>query len=285
MGKTPVSIIVLTYNEEANIRSCLESLKDFTDEIFLLDSFSTDKTLEIAREYTEKIFQNPFVDWVQQRNWAFNNLPFSYQWIFVLDADEQLTKELCLEISTTLASSIQKYDGYYIKRNFIFLGKWLKYGGNQKDFILRLMKKDKARYVTTSGFREKIVVDGTIGLLTSPMLHEDHKYLGAWIEKQNLRADIDAREIHNKQEKFSNSSLFKKENVEHFYRIWLQEKIWTRLPSLIRPFIKFVYHYFLRLGFLDGKEGFIYWFLIGLWYPLLVDAKCLELSRKSSKSA
>jgi len=277
MGNTPVSIIVLTFNEETNIRSCLESIKDFTDEIFLLDSLSTDQTLEIAREYTEKIFQNPFVDWVQQRNWALENLPFSYEWAFFLDADERLTPELCLEIKKTVEASIKTYDGYYIKRHFYFLGRQLRHGGYQKDYVLRLIKKDKAHFVATGGFREKIVLDGKIGTLISPMIHEDHQSLSHWIEKQNERASRDAREMKIQEAVISKSEAFQKGQVEHYFRIFLHEKIWPHLPFIFRPFLKFLYHFLFRLGFIDGKEGYIYWFLMGLWYPLLVDAKYLEI--------
>ena len=94
MEKAPVAVIILTYNEEVNIRSCLESVQDFTDEIFLVDSFSTDRTMEIAREFTDKIYQNPWVHWAHQRNWALDNLPISYEWVFFLDADERLTSDL-----------------------------------------------------------------------------------------------------------------------------------------------------------------------------------------------
>jgi len=275
MGNTPVSIIVLTYNEENNIRRCLESIKDFTGEIFVLDSLSTDQTLEIAREYTTKIFQNPFVDWVQQRNWALTNLPFSYDWAFFLDADEQLTPELCLEINRTIKTS--RHDGYYIKRHFYFLGRHLRYGGYQKDYVLRLIKKDKAHFVATGGFREKIILEGKIGTLAGPMIHEDHNSLSYWIDKQNDRAARDAKEMKLQAAIISKSEAFRKGQVEHYFRIFLHEKIWPYLPFVFRPFIKFLYHYGLRLGVLDGKEGFIYWFLMGLWYPLLVDAKYLEL--------
>jgi glycosyltransferase involved in cell wall biosynthesis len=275
MGNTPVSIIVLTYNEENNIRRCLESIKDFAGEIFLLDSLSTDQTLEIAREYPAKIFQNPFVDWVQQRNWALANLPFSYDWAFFLDADEQLTPELCLEIDKTIKAP--QYDGYYIKRHFYFLGKRLQYGGYQKDYVLRLIKKSKAHFVATGGFREKIILEGKIGTLVGPMIHEDYNSLSYWIAKQNDRASRDAKEMEIQEAVISKSEAFRKGQVEHYFRIFLQEKIWPHLPLVFRPFIKFSYHYLFRLGFLDGKEGFIYWFLMGLWYPLLVDAKFLEI--------
>lgn len=283
MEKASVSVIILTYNEEVNIKPCLESAKDLTDEIFIVDSFSTDKTLDIARESTDKIYQNAWVHWAHQRNWALANLPISHDWVFFLDADEYFTPELREEIAFTLASPNQSFDGYLVKREFYFLGRWLKHGGYNKDFILRFFKKDKAQSIGR-GAREYVTIQGQVGRLKSSMLHEDHKDLGAWIQRQNGKATLEAQEILDKRSLLSESDLFRDRKVEHSSRIMLHEKIWPRLPLLIRPFIKFCYHYILRLGILDGKEGFIYWFLMGLWYPLLVDAKYLELIKIKKSS-
>jgi glycosyltransferase involved in cell wall biosynthesis len=122
MKKAPVSVIILTFNEEVNIRACLASVKDLTDEIFIVDSFSTDKTLEIAGEYTDKIYQNAWVHWAHQRNWALDNLPLTYDRVLFLDADERLTSELCQEIKKVLGNGNALHDGFYIKRNFFFSG-------------------------------------------------------------------------------------------------------------------------------------------------------------------
>jgi glycosyltransferase involved in cell wall biosynthesis len=283
MTTAPVAVIILTYNEEVNLRSALESVKDLTDEIFIVDSFSTDKTLEIAREYTDKIYQNAWVHWAHQRNWALDNLPISYNWVLFLDADERLSGDLCREIADTFAAGPPRVNGFYIKRNFYFLGRWLKYGGYQRDFILRLIHKDKARSIG-SGSVEYVTVEGDLGRLRSPMIHEDKKDLSFWIEKQNKNSTLAAQEIFKidaKRGLLSKYASNKQRKIEHSARIWIRENFWYRMPHLIRPFFSFFYRYFLQIGFLDGKEGFIYYFLHGLWYRLLIDAKYLEIIKKN----
>jgi glycosyltransferase involved in cell wall biosynthesis len=279
--KAPVSIIVLTFNEEVNIQPCLKSVKDLTDEIFVLDSFSTDRTLELAREYTPNIFQNAWVHWAHQRNWALDNLPITNEWVCFLDADERLSEELSREIADTLAAPPANIDGYYIKRNFYFLGRWIKHGGYQSDFILRLIKRDKARSIG-SGAREYVTVKGELGRLKNPMIHEDRKDIGVWIDKHNKLAKIEAMEAlrcEAKQESMSKSVCTENTKIEHSYRIWLREKVWARMPLFIRPFVYFIYRYICQLGFLDGKEGFLYFFMHGLWFNILIDIKYLELKK------
>lgn len=283
--KTPVSVIILTFNEEVNIASCLESVQDLTDEVFIVDSFSTDKTLEIARHYTPNIFQNAWVHWAHQRNWALDNLPISHEWVLFLDADERLTEQLRQEIARTIEGGTADIDGYYIKRNFYFLGRWLKHGGYQKDYILRLIKKDQARSVG-SGAREYVTVTGKLGRMEGLMIHEDQKPLSVWIEKHNKISLLEAQEVSKIASKMGLTNQkedSRKRNIEHGMKIWLREKIWVKMPLFIRPLFYFFYRYIVQLGFLDGKEGFIYYFLHGLWYPLLIDAKYYEMIKLADK--
>jgi len=279
--KAPVSIIVLTFNEETNIQPCLESVKDLTDEIFVLDSFSSDRTLDLARQYTPLIYQNAWVHWAHQRNWALDNLPITNEWVFFLDADELISKELGREIYDTLMAPPPNIEGYYIKRNFYFLGRWIKHGGYQSDFILRLFKKDKARSIG-SGAREYVTVKGELGRLKNPMIHEDHKGIGVWIDKHNKLAGLEAMEalrLEAENGLTSKSVCAANIKVEHSFRIWLRENVWARMPLFLRPFPYFLYRYIFQLGFLDGKEGFIYFFMHGLWFHILIDTKYLEFKK------
>jgi glycosyltransferase involved in cell wall biosynthesis len=282
MAKVPVSIIILTHNEEVNIRFCLESVKDFIQDIFIVDCFSIDRTLEIAREYTNKIYQNNWVSYTQQRNWAINNLPLNHDWVFFLDADERLTHELFVEIKKVLSRANQLYMGYYVKINYYFLGKWLKHGPfNNKNLVLRLFRKDKASYIDSFSFREKVVLDGEAGYLSNPIIHEDQKDLSFWISKQNLYTSIEAASMASKIiSTASSNSPVHAQHLEHFSRVWFRDKVWYRLPFLIRPFSLFFYYYIFRKGFLDGKEGFAFCFLMGFWFPLIVDVKCVEITKK-----
>jgi len=282
MRQAPVAIVILTYNEEVNIRSCLKSVQGLTDEVFIVDSFSTDNTLAVAKDDTDKIYQNAWVHWAHQRNWALDNLPISYAWVFFLDADERLTEELCAELAETLTNpAAPAVEGYYIKRNFYFMGRWLKHGGYRADYILRLIRKDKARSVG-SGAREYVMVQGRLGRLSGQMIHEDHKDLGFWIDKHNKLALLEAEELLRLETQLlteAQPQIQEGKKIEHGFRKWLREKIWVRMPILIRPFCYFFYRYVVQLAFMDGKEGFIYCFLHGLWYPFLVDSKYLEFKK------
>lgn len=275
----PLSVIVLTYNEELNIAHSLKNIIDFASDVYVLDSGSTDKTCTIAAEFGTKIFQRKFDNYSNQRNYALKELPIKNEWILFLDADEYLTEELKTEISETLTET--EYDGFYLKRRFYFQGKWIKHGGYYPIWILRLFKKEKG--FVDRAINEHFKVDGKVGYLKNDFIDDNKKDISEWINKHNSYADYEAMELIsaiNQSAKDSQLSNFFGSQVER--KRWIREKIWNRfLPPLIRPFIYYFYRYFLRLGFLDGKAGFIYHFLQGLWFPFLIDVKYLELKRKS----
>ena len=122
-GKFPLNIIVLTYNEEVNIRECLKSARELSEDIFLVDSFSTDRTLDIARSFTDKVYQNPWVDWATQRNWALDHLPLPHEWVFFLDADERVTPEFAAELCQRLPQAPPEVAGLNVHFRFFFLGR------------------------------------------------------------------------------------------------------------------------------------------------------------------
>jgi len=273
--KAPVSVVILTLNEEKNIESCLKSVYGWSDDIHIIDSFSKDATIEISRKYTQNIHQVPESHWARIRNWALKRLPLKYDWVLFLDADERLTEELKREIAEILTKS-PKENGFYIKRRFIFLGRWLKYGGLYTR-VLRLFKKDCVRYIEL-GDCEYAVVKKPIGYLKNDMLHEDKKGISSWIEKHLKIAEREARRIlEKKRAKLNFSENFEIEGRE---KILIREKIWDRIPLLLRPFLLFIYCYFLKLGFLDGKEGLIYHLLWALWYRLLIYIKVREIQNE-----
>ncbi|MBI4993487.1 glycosyltransferase family 2 protein [Candidatus Wolfebacteria bacterium] len=279
--KLPVSLIVLTYNEELNIENCLKNIFDWADEIFIVDSFSTDKTLEIAKKYNCKIVQHKFENQAQQFNWALDNLEIKNEWILRLDADEYLTEELKEEITFSLnpltplrsraeglrfrlgfgekeISSSTEVNGYFIKRRVYFMGRWIKYGGYYPTWILRLFKNGKARSEQRAMDEHLILLEGKAEKLKNDFVDDNKKDLTWWIEKHNNYASREASEV------FSGS----------YGRGW--KKYYYRLPMFFRACLYFCYRYFIRLGFLDGKEGLIFHFLQGFWYRFLVDAKIYE---------
>lgn len=278
MRMEPLSVVILTFNEEANIEGCLKSIHGYANRIFIVDSYSTDKTLEIAKQYTNDVYQNKFIGYSQQRNWALRNLPFPGEWTFILDADERLTQELKDEIDVILSGPPSDVTGYYVKRRFIFMGRWIKHGGYYPVWFLRFFRYPHA-FCEEREVSEHYFVKGETARLNGDFIHEDRKGISSWIEKHNRYASLYALDLQKAPSTGKpNISLFG-EQAERKRYLW--NILWRRLPPLLRPFAYFFYRYFLMLGFLDCKEGAIYHFLHGLWYMFLIDVKYLELQRKS----
>ncbi len=277
MRNEPLSVVILTFNEEANIEECLKSVRGWADRIFIIDSYSTDKTLEIAKKYTHDIYQNEFLGYSQQRNWALKNLPFPGEWVFVLDADEWPTQGLKSEIGLLLSCPPTDVNGYYIKRRMIFMGRWIKYGGYYPIWLLRLFRHPYA-FCEERNVVEHYLVRGKTARLNNDIIHEDRKGITFWVEKHNRYASLHALDLQRESSTDQLNISLLGEQAERKRYLW--NTLWRRLPPLLRPFAYFFCRYFLMLGFLDGKEGVIYHFLHGLWYPFLIDVKYLELKRK-----
>jgi len=283
--KLLISVIILTYNEEKNIEICLKSIFEWVEEVFIVDSYSTDKTLEIAQKYTDKIYQHFFVNHYTQFNWALNNLPIKGEWIMRLDADEYVLPELRNELCEKLPNISKKVTGLYVKRRVYFLGKWIKHGGYYPTWLLRIWRTGKG-YCEERWMDEHIkVTEGECCFLNNDIVDENKKDLHWWIGKHNNYATREAIDILNLKYNF-----LRNDNIESKFlgtqeqrKRWIKEKIYANMPLFIRPFLYFIYRYFLRLGFLDGKEGLIFHFLQGFWYRFLVDAKIYEIERKAKK--
>jgi len=272
-----VAVIILTYNEEANIAQALASVAGWAGEIHILDSLSTDRTVDIARQYDCHIAQNKFVDYAKQRNHALEQLPIRSEWVLFLDADEWLPDALKQEISSLIASSPQE-NGFYIKRRLLWMGRWIR-RGYYPTWILRLLRYGKGR-CEDRAINEHLIVDGLTGRLRNDFIHEDRKGVTDWIAKHNGYATSESLELFNTRAaphyRGIDARLF---GTQPQRKRWLRYEVWNRLPPLIRPFLYFLYRYVLAGGFLDGREALAYHFLQGLWFPMLVDIKYLELKR------
>jgi glycosyltransferase involved in cell wall biosynthesis len=273
-----VAVVILTYNEEANIAQALDSVASWANEIFMLDSLSTDHTLEIARQYGCHIAQNKFESYAKQRNYALDQLPIHTEWVVFLDADEWLPDAVKREISKLIAGSPEE-NGFYMNRRLIWMGRWIR-RGYYPSWILRLFRHGKGR-CEDRAVNEHLIVEGKTGKLRNDFMHEDRKGVTEWIAKHNGYATWEAQEIFNSR----TVQEYREIDVRLFgtqaeRKRWLRYKVWNRLPPLLRPFFYFVYRYVLQGGFLDGREAFIFHFLQALWYPMLIDVKYLELLAK-----
>ena len=277
--KIPISIIILTYNEEANIEACLRSIAEWAGEIFVVDSGSTDKTLELVRKYTDRVYFHPFNTHSRQWDWALKYLPVRNEWVLGIDADQRITNELAREI-VILFSDMRKMecvDGFYLKRKQYFMGKWIRHGGYYPRYLLKLFRISKVRADVRELMDHHFYVNGKTSKLKNDFIEENKKeVLAFWAAKHIQYASLQAQEeLHGLGRGIIGSSLFGNSDQRRL----LLKKIWVRLPLFIRPFIYFIYRYFFRVGFLDGKEGLIFHFLQGCWYRFLVDAKIYEMKK------
>lgn len=280
-----VSIIVLTLNEELNLPHLLMSVKDWAHEVFVVDSFSNDKTVEIAKNAGCTVYQNKFVDYAKQRNFALKNMPIKTEWIMFMDADEWITNDLKEEISRIIASKPEE-NGYYVKWHMIWMKRWIK-RGYYPTWVLRLFRNGKVRCEERS-VNEHVIVDGKLGYLENYYMHEDNKSVGEWISKHNCYAYLEAVELFKRDKKQVQEEI--KVNLwgsQAERKRWLRYHIWDKMPTMLRPFVYFFYRYILTGAFVEGRIAFVYHLFHALWFPLLIDAKYKELKaehhNKSSK--
>jgi len=280
--KLPISVIILTYNEEKNIEYCLKSVCDWVEEIFIVDSYSTDRTLEIARKYTDKIYQHPFENYSRQRNWAFENLPISNEWIFNVDADERVSLELVEELSSGILSKISlDINGLLIKKKTIFMGRWIKHGGHYPVYHLRIFRKGKGR-CEERNYDQHFICEGKTVKLKGDIVEENKASLTEWTDRHNRWSTSEVIEmVEGAQGK--NQVMEKLFGTPIERRRWLKNRIFIKLPLFFRVFLYFLYRYFFKLGLLDGKEGLIFHILQGFWFRFLVDAKIYEIEKKPRK--
>lgn len=287
--KILLSAVVFTYNEEKNLPSCLESLKRLECELLVVDSGSTDRTIEIAKHYGAKIVQHPWESPPKQWNWALRNLPFSYEWALWLDADHRLTPELAEEIVQLFHdgelkeqrdrlwrqsnANLSQVDGFYVKRRQIFRGRWIRHGGYYPKYLLKLVRHKQAWCDENELLDVRLYVKGRTAVLQHDLNEDNQNELDIlfWISKHTHFAQLQAAEEFLRRQGgvawSIRPSLF---GAPDQRTLWLKDR-WYRMPLYLRPFVYFFYRYFLRLGLLDGKQGFIFHFLQAFWYRLVVD--------------
>jgi hypothetical protein len=267
-----IIFLILTYNEELHLQRCLDSAKKVSNNILIIDSFSDDKTLKIIKNNNVDYIQNKWSGYANQLNFGINKIKelFSNEsYIFRLDADEYLTENL----QKKLINIDLQYDGYLIKRRYIFLNKEIKHGMTYPNNVLRLFKLNKGR-CESKHMDEHIVIQGTI--YKKPLgdiFDENLNDITWWIEK-HLRYAKNELSDHCKISNISTTD-YKLSLNAHIKRIF-KIKIYYNTPIFIRALILFIIRYFLALGFLDGKQGLIYHFLQSLFYRNLVDILIYE---------
>jgi glycosyltransferase involved in cell wall biosynthesis len=260
-----ITAIVLTYNEKEYIRECLESIK-WCDDIWIVDSGSTDGTVDICKEYTKNIIVRPFKNFAEQKNWAIINLPIHTEWIIFVDSDERVSPELREEIIRTLAER-PAVDGFHIPFKQFFWGKCLIHGGAWPNYVLRLFRKGKGYYLDHE-VHEPLILIGKAGFLKNPIIHIARSSLHEAIAKLNLYTSFEAIRMYRKKEGLypvlpSDSNLKK-----------TLKKIFDRVP--FKPLAKFLWDFIILQGFRDGYIGFV-WAALQSFYVFSAYFKLWEL--------
>ncbi|MFW6163342.1 MAG: glycosyltransferase family 2 protein [Planctomycetota bacterium] len=223
-----LTVIVPTFNEEDNLRACLETVT-WADDLFVVDSYSTDRTLDIAREFTDHIVQHEYVNSATQKNWAIPQC--TTDWVMVVDADERVTPELRDRIQRVLEEGTE-YDGFYIKRMTIFFGRLIRHCGWHRDYLVRLWRRGKGRYEDLHVHAD-VIVDGPVGRIDEHFLHDTYRSLDHYLEKFGRYTAWSAQDLYEAGRRAT----------------------WVNLT--LRPLWRFFRMFVLRHGFLDGKHGLI----------------------------
>ena len=277
-----LSVIILTYNEEIHIRRCLDNVTSIAKDIFIIDSFSTDRTLDIAKEYKQvHILQNKWENnYAKQFNWGLANAPIRTQWILRLDADEYLLPELIAELREKLPLLPIDVNGIIFNRRHIFMDKWMKRGIYPVK-LLRVFRYGK-------GMCEQRLMDEHIQLTEGRAVEFEHDFCDhnlnnlSWFCHKHvnyaIREAVDLLDIEfdltGAAESDENKQISKQAQKKR-----MKKHQYVKQPLFWRAFAYFCYRYFLKGACLDGKVGFIWTFLQGWWYRTLVDAKVFEIKR------
>jgi len=277
-----IALIVLCQNEQAHISRLLNNCKEVVHESYIIDSGSTDLTVDIALAAGATVLHHPFVNYAQQFQWALDNIKTDCEWIMRLDADELLEPELVEEIKAKLPALPSDVVGVNLKRRHIFMGRWIRYGGRYPLTLLRIWRQGQGR-IENRWMDEHMVVWGG-RTVTFDHDFSDHNLgdLSFFIDKHNKYATREAVDRLNDE-----FHLFPRDeavseggsSLQARRKRFVKERLYNRLPFAVGPLCYFLWRYVVQLGFLDGREGLIYHFLQGFWYQFLVEAKLVELRR------
>lgn len=278
---TSIAAIILTFNEEQHIERCIQSLHGIADQVFVVDSFSTDKTLELAEKLGAICYQNPFVNQGVQFNWALQNCPIQSDWIIRIDADEYINNTKNIDLKSYLAARPADVNGIIISRQIVFQGRALKYGGWYPKWNLRIFRTGKGESENRWMDEHIILHEGRAEQLQLDFVDDNLNDLSWWTQKHNNYSSREAADFFLQLEEFNQDNAVE----SHFFGSDAERKRWLKkryhaFPLFVRPVINFIYRYFFKLGFLDRKAGFLWHVLQGLWYRFLVDAKIFELRRR-----
>jgi glycosyltransferase involved in cell wall biosynthesis len=273
-----ISIVIPTLDEELHVVRAVNSASSL-GQVYVLDSGSSDRTRELAEEAGAKVSEHAWSGYATQKNWALANLGIESEWVLFLDADEYLSRELREEILD--ATTSEKFDGFYVPRQNIFLGRVLCHAWWYPDYQLRLFRVARGRYEDRL-VHEHVLLDGEAGFLKQPIMHENLKGIDAFLERHLRYAEFEAAEMLRVR-----SNNLGGQRRGRFFGTWPERRralklhVWYRVPG--RPAIRFLWMYLVKRGFLDGKQGRVYCQLLAV-EEALINAKLLELELEQAQA-
>ncbi len=272
-AKPGISVVILAYNSAATIARTIEPLRRLTDDIHVVDSFSKDNTVEVCRELGCNVVEHAFVNYAQQRNWAIDTLPLKYDWQFHVDADEELTEDLVKAIAA-IDFARSPVDGYIVGRKIVFWGRVLRHGAIASTWHYRLFRRGFGRCEDRL-YDQHFVGTGTSTRINAFMLDHQDNTISEWTARHNRWSDMEAEEALRGgpasdqvvKPDATGSAIERKRHAKQRY---------YQLPLFWRSIAYFLYSYIVKLGFLDGTRGLVFYGLQSLWFRFLVDVKIYE---------
>lgn len=285
-----LTVVILTKNEEKNLRKCVESFRGIARRFVIVDSFSTDGTEKICGKIDVELraigskldfYQNRWIDYATQLNWGLTQTNITTEWSMRMDADEELTEDLAAEIEEKLEKLKEPVNGVVVRRRLIFMGRWVKHGGRYPELLLRIFRTGKAMCEQKIMDEHMILSDGTTVEFSHDLMDNNQKDLEWWTAKHNWYSDREVLDHqmtlrHQMEESLEQGQ---KSSAQAVLKRRIKNFGYYRLPKFWRAHLYFVYRYYFKLGFLDGPEGKIFHFLQAYWYRFLVDAKMYQCEK------
>jgi glycosyltransferase involved in cell wall biosynthesis len=280
VAKPSITAIILTFNEELHIARCIERLWPLVERIVVVDSFSTDRTVEIARDLGAEVLQRPFVNQAEQFQWALDTVAVTSAWTIRLDADEYCEPELIATLHARLSQLPETVQGVVLRRKMIFRGRWIRHGTYYPVYLLRVWRTGSA-YVEQRWMDEHIRLHhgDSVTITDGDFVDENLGTIGDWTAKHNNYATRHMVDFVGRSIGVIAAEPRPTERRARWKRV-LREDVFGGAPLYLRSVLYFIYRYVFRLGFLDGRTGFVWHFMHGFWLFMLIDAKIDEAQRQ-----
>lgn len=282
-----VAVVILTYNESVHLRRAIEHVLPFAKEIFVIDSYSTDGTVELAKSLGALVIQHPFQNYAKQFQWALDNAPITAEWVMRLDADEIVEADLAKEILDKLPQLQSDVTGVNLNRKTIFMDKFIRHGGRYPLILLRIWRRGKARIENRWMDEHMYLTEGREITFSGGFADYNLMDLTFFTDKHNRYASREALDVLNQRlhlfaprVELTTVSTARQAKIKRFFK----ESVYNKIPFEIATFAYFLFRYVVQLGFLDGRKGLVYHVLQGFWVRFLIGAKVRELEAAVRKA-